>query len=71
MRKLTAVLGLLMLAGCAVPKYHRSGTEQAQFNRDFCACLRDVGVLPDVAWLSAQVQMRDQCMESKGYIREW
>ena len=68
MRELMVVLSL---TGCAIPTYHRPDTTQAQLDRDFCACIRNVGTVPDLAWLSAQVGMRDECMESKGYTREW
>lgn len=78
MRTIAAVVCMVLLAGCAKPVYY--APDQAQFKRDSYQCSQEskmsgggsglVGVAFILAAQSQAQALYEQCMDSKGYVRQ-
>jgi len=65
----------LLLSGCASTQWVKPGATMQEFQQDAYSCQRDAAMLPVAVYGGAfadiiqRVQLRDQCMGAKGWIK--
>jgi len=67
-RWLIAAFGVLFLCSCTVATFTKPGGTEAEFKKDNYECERDARMSGLGAGL-ASLDMREECMEARGYVK--